>query len=89
MKIKDASSSSATTDGTGGSRSVGGSSTVVSSFNATKRETLMLPHFSGEEKTAYLKYPICKQQWESHITEYEEKDRATMLMNHLDEKAQL
>ena len=63
--------------------------TVSGSYSTTKRETVMLPHFSGEEKTAYLKYPIWKLQWDSHIQEYEEKYRATMLMNHLDEKAQL
>ena len=63
--------------------------TVSGSYSTTKRETVMLPHFSGEEKTAYLKYSIWKLQWDSHIQEYEEKYRATMLMNHLDEKAQL
>ena len=47
----------------------------------------MLPKFSGEEKTAYLKYPVWKEEWNSHITEYEEKYRATMLLNHLDAKA--
>ena len=59
------------------------------SLSTTKRETVMLPHFSGDEKTAYLKYPIWKEQWTNHIQEYEEKYRATMLLNHLDEKAQL
>ena len=47
----------------------------------------MLPTFSGDEKTAFLKYPIWKQQWDNHIQEYEEKYRATMLLNHLDAKA--
>ena len=47
----------------------------------------MLPKFSGEEKTAFLKCPVWKLQWDSHILEYEEKHRATMLMNHLDSKA--
>ena len=47
----------------------------------------MLPQFSGEEKTAFLQYPIWKKQWSSHITEYESKYRATMLLNHLDAKA--
>ena len=47
----------------------------------------MLPAFSGDEKTAFLKYPVWKQQWDSHIVEYEDKYRATMLLNHLDEKA--
>ena len=49
----------------------------------------MLPHFSGDEKSAYLKYPVWKKQWEEHIQEYEEKYRATMLLSHLDDKAQL
>ena len=58
-------------------------------FSTTKRETVMLPHFSGDEKSAYLKYPVWKKQWEEHIQEYEEKYRATMLLSHLDDKAQL
>ena len=47
----------------------------------------MLPKFSGDEKTAFLQYPVWKKQWLSHITEYEVKYRATMLLNHLDAKA--
>ena len=66
----------------------GGGSTRSSGYSTTKRETVMLPQFSGEEKTAFLKYPVWKQQWDAHITEYEEKYRATMLLNHLDSKAQ-
>ena len=31
-------------------------------FSSTKRETVMLPKFSGEEKTAYLIYPVWKEQ---------------------------
>ena len=65
----------------------GGGTDRRSSFSTTKRETVMLPKFSGEEKTAFLKYPVWKLQWDSHILEYEEKYRATMLMNHLDSKA--
>ena len=48
----------------------------------------MLPKFSGEEKTAYLNYPVWREQWASHITDYEEKHRANMLLSHLDSKAQ-
>ena len=59
----------------------------TSSFSTTKRETVMLPTFSGDEKTAFLQYPVWKTQWESHIQEYETKYRATMLLNHLDAKA--
>ena len=65
----------------------GGTGSVRSSFSTTTRETVMLPQFSGDEKTAFLKYPVWKQQWDTHIQEYEEKYRATMLLNHLDEKA--
>ena len=65
----------------------GGGGERRSSFSTTKRETVMLPQFSGEEKTAFLQYPIWKKQWLSHISEYEVKYRATMLLNHLDSKA--
>ena len=65
----------------------GGGVTRASAQSATKRETVMLPQFSGEEKTAFLQYPIWKKQWENHIVEYESKYRATMLLNHLDSKA--
>ena len=65
----------------------GGGVTRASALSATKRETVMLPQFSGEEKTAFLQYPIWKKQWENHIVEYESKYRATMLLNHLDSKA--
>ena len=66
---------------------VDGGARPSNGFSSTKRETVMLPTFSGEEKTAYLQYPIWKTQWDSHITEYETKYRATMLLNHLDAKA--
>ena len=69
-------------------RASGGASSG-SGFSVTKRETVMLPHFSGDEKTAYLKFPVWKEQWTDHIKEYEERYRPTMLLNHLDEKAQL
>ena len=36
----------------------GGGSSTSTTHSSTKRETVMLPHFSGEEKTAYLKYPV-------------------------------
>ena len=65
----------------------GGGGIRATGFSTTKRETVMLPKFSGEEKTCFLKYPVWKQQWDSHITEYEPKYRATMLLNHLDDKA--
>ena len=70
-----------------GSGSSSGSS--GSAYSTTKRETVMLPHFSGDERTAFLRYPIWKKQWDMHITEYEVKYRSTMLLTHLDDKAQL
>lgn len=68
--------------------SAGESNARRSSFSTTKRETVMLPHFNGDEKSGYLKYPVWKAQWDEHIKEYELKYRPTMLLNHLDEKAQ-
>ena len=53
----------------------------------TKKETVMLPMFSGDKKTAYLKYLVWRKKWVSHIVDYEEKYRATMLLNYLDSKA--
>ena len=53
----------------------------------TKRETVMLPTFSGDERTAYLRYSMWRKQWMSHIVDYKERYRATMLLNHLDSKA--
>ena len=66
---------------------VGISPTRSSGHSSTKRETVMLPQISGEEKTAFLQYPIRKKHWASHISEYELKYRATMFFNHLDKKA--
>ena len=40
----------------------GGGSDRRVNFSTTKRETVMLPKFSGDEKTAYLSYPVWKQQ---------------------------
>ena len=54
--------------------------------STTKKETVMLPSFSGDEETAYLKYPVWRKQWASHIMDYEERYRSTMLLTHLDEK---
>ena len=47
----------------------------------------MLPKFSGDERTAYLKYPICRKKWVSHIMDYEDKYWSTLLLSHLDSKA--
>ena len=80
-------SSSSPTASTGGGVADTESSRSGVSQGSTKRETVMLPHFSGDEKTAFLKYPIWKKQWDEHIKEYEVKYRSTMLLTHLDEKA--
>ena len=45
----------------------------------TKREMIMLPRFSIDERTAYLKYPVLKKQSVSHIVDYEAKYRSTLL----------
>ena len=56
----------------------------------TKREAVQLPKFSGDEKAgqAFLKYPIWLENWKSQILEYEEMYRASILMSHIDSKAQ-
>ena len=41
--------------------------------SATKKETVMLLKFSGDKRTAYLRYPVWRKQWVSHIVDYEEK----------------
>ena len=46
-----------------------------------------MPKFSGDEKTAFLKYPIWKDLWNKLIVDYEEKHRAGLLLNHLDNDA--
>ncbi len=60
---------------------------IISSSSNTKKETVKLPKFSGDEKTAYKLYPIWRKQWDSHIMDYEEKSRSTMLLDHLDKWA--
>ena len=55
--------------------------------STTKKETVMLPTFSGDKVTAYLRYPVWRKQWMPHIMDYEEKYRPTMLLHHLDEVA--
>ena len=53
-------------------------------FSSTKKEAITLPKFSGDEKTAFLKYPIWRDLWNKLIVEYEEKHRAGLLLNHID-----
>ena len=45
-----------------------------------------IPKFSGDKKAPFLQYPIWKKQWNSHISEYETKYRATKFLNHLNSK---
>ena len=45
----------------------------------TKREMIMLPRFSIDERTAYLKYSVLKKQSVSHIVDYEAKYQSTLL----------
>ena len=78
--VKDEDSTSTATLGGGGSARGG--------YSSTKKEAVKLPKFSGDEKTAFLKYPIWKKQWESQITEYEARYRPGLLMEHLDDAAQ-
>ena len=70
----------------GGGASVGAVASKVS--NATKKEAVRLPSFKGDEKSSpYLKFPVWKKQWDCLITEYEEKWRAGLLWDHIDEVA--
>ena len=63
--------------------------TTTSSYSSgnTKREAVKLPKFAGDEKFAFLKYPVWRQQWDSHVAEYEAKYRPGLLLDHLDNKA--
>ena len=54
----------------------------------TKREPVKLPKFQGDERTAFLKFPVWETQWKTQIEDYEEKFRAGLLIEHLDTKAQ-
>ena len=60
--MNDRDSSSTTTGGavSRDSSVSGGSLSGGRPFSTTKRETVMLPNFSGDERTAYLKYPMWK-----------------------------
>ena len=67
----------------------GASSNSSSSFSTTKKESVKLPPFQGDEKTSpFLKFPIWKNRWEKLIGEYREDYRSTFLLDHLDEAAQ-
>ena len=65
-----------------------GTSGGSSGASSTRKETVKLPDFSGEEKTIpYLKYPIWKKEWEKVIGEYEPRWHSRILQDHLDEAA--
>ena len=56
--------------------------------HSTKKEAVRLPKFQGDEKMSpYLKFPIWKKQWEVVIMEYDEKWRAGLLWDHIDDSA--
>ena len=55
--------------------------------DTTKKEIVMLAKFGGDKETAYMKYPVWRKRWVSHIIYYEEKYLAKMLLNHLDSQA--
>ena len=49
-----------------------GTSGGSSSSSSTRKETVKLPKFSGEEKTIpYLKFPTWKKEWDKVIVEYD------------------
>ena len=61
---------------------------AVSSNNTTKKESVPLPIFHGDEtKSPFLMFPSWKKQWDTLIVEYPERHRATMLMNKTDDAA--
>ena len=41
---------------------------ISSSSSNTKKETVKLPKFNGDEKTAYKTYPVWRKQWDLHIS---------------------
>ena len=82
-------SSSNTSGGSSGSIDSSGSSSVVaSSMNTSRKETIHLPHFYGDETAQpFLQFPTWKKRWDLHITDYDEKHHAGLLLDHLDDTA--
>ena len=59
-----------------------------STGSTTKRETVHLPDFSGEdEKNPYLEFPVWLQRWNALIGGYNEKLHSHLLCEHLDSVA--
>ena len=66
----------------------GGSSNARVRDNAARKESMRLPPFKGDEKMSpYLKFPVWKKQWDILIDEYDEKWRAGLLWDHIDDGA--
>ena len=74
-----------TSETSGGETQPAAGSSITSS---TKKETMKLPNFNGDETmNPYKEYPIWKKRWNTLIAEYEERFRHTYLMDHLDSDA--
>ena len=52
---------------------VGGITRPRDTASMAKKETVMLPTFSDHEAMAYLRYPMWRKQWMSHIVDYKKK----------------
>ena len=59
-----------------------------SSTGSTKKESVKLPKFEGNEKASpYIKWPSWIVRWEKLIVEYDVSWRSSILIDHLDEAA--
>ena len=66
----------------GGEKSLTPSATASST---TRRETINLPHFKGDESCSpYLEYPSWRKRWDLQIVDYEKKSWSGLLVDHLD-----
>ena len=55
---------------------------------STKKESVRLPSFKGDEKCSpFLRYSVWRKQWDALVFEYDEKWRAGLLWDHLDDMA--
>ena len=58
--------------------------------SATKREPVAVPKFVGNEKpgnSPFLEFLVWLENWNQHISDYEEKSRSNLLLSHLDKEA--
>ena len=70
------------------SKTSGGVASNSASSSTTKKETVKLPEFSGEDaKNPYLEFPIWLQQWNALINDYDQKVRSRLLCQHVDTAA--